>query len=1052
MNKIVDRAGNEINLVAEGNEFDSNEKFLITEMNYRNHLSKEIQIKYSYSDVVLDNPYDNIDMINVENFRELILDLNRYYDFIPVTRKILTKVEIKKDGVLLLPSVEYSYSDKGHLNKRKLSTGGEIYYDYGIYTRQIKEYSFNKWQITNPDLMPAYINSFRLIQKRRGNSIWKYSIDADPFKDPITNERIENSFFTKWEVPKKVMVIKPDNTKTINYFEARESLTKETSCKAGTLLKEEYYSPLGKELLKTIEYAYTPSISLPCNFLLTTKIAKQGKTYREEYSYDEYNNITEFKQFGDYDNLNDNFTQKKAYLHSDNNAYIEKYILNRSISNEIYHEGVLINKSLVEYDGFGLETYGLGNPGNFLRGNVTKVTQRYGIMNSLGTVSSWDARKDIVTQTYYDIYGNRIKEVDSKGNETSFEYDVLKRLFPVKITNSLGHEVLTQYHNNGLVENITDINGNITSFQYDDLDRLVKTVNPDGSEKDITYSDFYPALWTKIENSIDAARKSELTYFFDQYGRFTNNKVKVEDGQYIENSVTYDEMDRKSTYTNPLDGISRYSYDGLGRIIKVTNPDGTFTGTKYIDGENAVEVFDENGHKIKHYFNAYSKLIKVDEFNNQNQLYAISNYTYDVLGNLLKVKDSNANHSITQYYYDTFGRIRATDQPDSGRTYYNYDKNSNLIWQKDAKNQETTFTYDELNRMLQIVYQDGHTITNEYDSATIDNGLGKIYRTDKNTNGQIIESIIINNYDVMGRPDTEEYQIPGYNINTVHDFTYNLAGQVTRKTFTYNTESLKDLSFTYDHAGRILNTYDNIGDRELVNYGYNDLSLVTNQNNFNGTSSEYTYHPKRYWMTDLKIKKGAEVLYRNQYQYDKVGNRSKLIDEFGTETTYTYDGLYRLTGVQGSYYKRSDGAYNTYSYDTTGNRMQYNSMFNDYEYQYATDSNRLLIERSMNGVEILSYLDYQYDANGNTTHKIHHTGLFESGKEEYLWNCENQMIGYRKFNKNIKSHLFDLTDAMDIEYNLAGMRLSKKVIDVKSGLIKEYDSTLYLYEGSEVEL
>ncbi|MCK4643457.1 RHS repeat-associated core domain-containing protein, partial [bacterium] len=205
-------------------------------------------------------------------------------------------------------------------------------------------------------------------------------------------------------------------------------------------------------------------------------------------------------------------------------------------------------------------------------------------------------------------------------------------------------------------------------------------------------------------------------------------------------------------------------------------------------------------------------------------------------------------------------------------------------------------------------------------------------------------------------------------------------------------------------------------------------------------------------MTDLKIKKGAEVLYRNQYQYDDVGNRSKLIDEYGAETTYTYDGLYRLTGVQGSYYKRSDGAYNTYSYDTTGNRMQYNSMFNDYEYQYATDSNRLLIERSMNGVEILSYLDFQYDANGNTTHKIHHTGLFETGKEEYLWNCENQMVGYRKYSKNLKSHLFDLTDAMDIEYNLAGMRLSKKVIDVKSGLIKEYDSTLYLYEGSEVEL
>ncbi|MCK4643641.1 hypothetical protein KAU32_08390, partial [bacterium] len=205
-------------------------------------------------------------------------------------------------------------------------------------------------------------------------------------------------------------------------------------------------------------------------------------------------------------------------------------------------------------------------------------------------------------------------------------------------------------------------------------------------------------------------------------------------------------------------------------------------------------------------------------------------------------------------------------------------------------------------------------------------------------------------------------------------------------------------------------------------------------------------------MTDLKIKKGGEVLYQNQYQYDNVGNRSKLIDEFGIETSYSYDGLYRLTGVQGDYFKRSDGAYNTYSYDTTGNRMQYNSMFNDYEYEYTVNSNRLFRERVMDGESIRSMVKYFYDYNGNTVKKENYTGLLETGKEEYLWNCENQMIGYRKYKKNIRTNLNDLTKIVDFEYNLAGMRLSKKVIDVKSGLIKEYDSTLYLYEGSEVEL
>ncbi|MCK4643476.1 hypothetical protein KAU32_07545 [bacterium] len=127
-------------------------------------------------------------------------------------------------------------------------------------------------------------------------------------------------------------------------------------------------------------------------------------------------------------------------------------------------------------------------------------------------------------------------------------------------------------------------------------------------------------------------------------------------------------------------------------------------------------------------------------------------------------------------------------------------------------------------------------------------------------------------------------------------------------------------------------------------------------------------------------------------------------------------------------------------------------MFNDYEYQYATDSNRLLVERSMNGAEILNMTNYLYDSNGNTARKDKYNGLMQTGYEEYLWNCENQMIGYRKYDKNIKSHLFDLTDAVDIEYNLAGMRLTKKVYNPRLGTLNENDSVLYLYEGSEVEL
>ena len=230
---------------------------------------------------------------------------------------------------------------------------------------------------------------------------------------------------------------------------------------------------------------------------------------------------------------------------------------------------------------------------------------------------------------------------------------------------------------------------------------------------------------------------------------------------------------------------------------------------------------------------------------------------------------------------------------------------------------------------------------------------------------------------------------------------------------------MKDLSFSYDHSGRMLNIYDNMENRKLSSYQYNKLSLVTTQTNFNGTSSEFQYDPNRYWMTDLKVKKGTQTIYENTYEYDSVGNRKRLIDEYGNETLYEYDGLYRLTGVQGEYYKRADGSYNSFSYDTTGNRLTYKSKYNSYQYQYATGSNRLTVEKSMAGEEILAMIQYQYDANGNTTMKERYNGLIKIGYEQYSWNGQNQMARYEEYEKNIKtSASFLLFLSQDVNFLL----------------------------------
>ena len=69
---------------------------------------------------------------------------------------------------------------------------------------------------------------------------------------------------------------------------------------------------------------------------------------------------------------------------------------------------------------------------------------------------------------------------------------------------------------------------------------------------------------------------------------------------------------------------------------------------------------------------------------------------------------------------------------------------------------------------------------------------------------------------------------------------------------------------------------------------------------------------------------GGELLYRSACTYDRAGNRTGREEQYRDAfsgslhtavTTYTYDGMGRLTGEE------LDGKLTGYSYDMTGNRL-----------------------------------------------------------------------------------------------------------------------------------
>ena len=141
-----------------------------------------------------------------------------------------------------------------------------------------------------------------------------------------------------------------------------------------------------------------------------------------------------------------------------------------------------------------------------------------------------------------------------------------------------------------------------------------------------------------------------------------------------------------------------YSYDGAMRLRTVTNPDSTVAETVYAN--------DANG---KPYVAAY------DELDHQRVVWK------DAYGNLAQVREKNGgSYYYTTYQYDqlghivqvvdaagnattttwdSLGRISAQCDPDLGCWSYTYDAGGNMLSQIDAKGQATHFTYDALGRL-----------------------------------------------------------------------------------------------------------------------------------------------------------------------------------------------------------------------------------------------------------------------------------------------------------------------------------------------------------------
>jgi YD repeat-containing protein len=273
----------------------------------------------------------------------------------------------------------------------------------------------------------------------------------------------------------------------------------------------------------------------------------------------------------------------------------------------------------------------------------------------------------------------------------------------------------------------------VASGYYNDvLDRPTQVIraantSAEKSQSSFAYNDAAHVITTTSDlNSFnDNALKSEVVY--DGLGRTIESRGYESPTNYNATRQNYDALGRSYQTSNPFRPLAPYNetplwttaaYDALGRVLTITTPDNAVVQTAY--SGNTITVTDQAGKRRQSVTDAGGRLRQVYE--DPSGLNYVTSYSYDVLGNLTQV---NQGVQTRTFVYDSLSRLSSATNPESGAISYQYDNNGNLTQKTDARGIRATYSYDALNRNIDISYSDSTMeIGRAYDQTT--NGRGRL--------------------------------------------------------------------------------------------------------------------------------------------------------------------------------------------------------------------------------------------------------------------------------------------------------------------------------------
>ncbi len=446
-------------------------------------------------------------------------------------------------------------------------------------------------------------------------------------------------------------------------------------------------------------------------------------------------------------------------------------------------------------------------------------------------------------------------------------------------------------------------------------------------------------------------------------------------------------------------------------MTQTTYADGYFINYNYSLLGQLTNAIDSAGYSVTNWFN------------NQGQLYAVSNAFGQVQALVFDVEDratnsTDANGVAVSMTYDDLGRVLTRSHPDGGAerfgyslrglvaytnqlgftNFYAYDSARRKTAEANANFEVTQFAYSPAGDLLTLTDGKTQVTTWVYDQ------YGRITNKLDNLRTNLFQYA----YDPNNRLTNR--WTPAKGTTT---YRYDSLGNLTN--IVYPASS--NISLAYDALNRLTNMVDGVG---TTLYGYDAVGQVLSEDGpWNDDTVNYTYTNRL--RASLAVVAPNASPWSQGYGYDAARRLASVTSPAGS-FSYGYTGV--LAGASGSLVsalRLPNGAYITNRFDTmarllsTALQSSQPSTLNSHQYSYNQGN-----QRTQQGFTAGNYLDYGYDPigqlktalgkeyGGTTNRLLEQFGYTYDAAGNLNWRTNNALV--EAFNVNSLNELTTATN------------------------------------------